>query len=65
MEKTLSVKEVAEMLKFKPRTIRNFIKRGYLKANKFSKSYRISEESYSKLITFGTEKKDWNNIKKA
>jgi excisionase family DNA binding protein len=39
----LSIEQVAEILKLHPRTIRNYVRRGTLKATRIGKQYRIAQ----------------------
>ena len=42
--------EVADMLKLKTTTIRSYIRNGKLRAAKFGREYRITEEELKKFI---------------
>lgn len=46
----LSVKEVAQRLNVIPHTVYVWIKQGKIKAKKFGRMVRISEESYQEYI---------------
>lgn len=49
--KLMTVKETAELLKVSPATVRNYIKRGELKAIKTGqREYRINEEALKDFL---------------
>ena len=54
MSELFTVKEVAEMLKYNPETIRRYIKEGLLKVIRLKGEYRISRED---LDTFLKERR--------
>ena len=58
MEKMYKVKEIAEIFRFTPRTIRSFIKRGYLRAAKSGGRYRITQEEIDRIIAEGSNQKN-------
>lgn len=49
----LTVKDVSERLKVSEGTVRGWIKLGFLKAKKYGKQFRISEEDFRKLLDSG------------
>ena len=58
MKKMYKVKEIAEIFGFTPRTIRSFIKRGYLRAIKSGGRYRITQEEIDRIIAEGSNQKN-------
>ncbi len=58
MEKIYKVKEIAEIFGFTPRTIRSFIKRGYLRAAKTGGRYLITQTEIDRIIAEGSNQKD-------
>lgn len=54
---TYTLKEVAEYLKLNRQTLYNNIKRGNIKAVKYGKEYRITEEQLQDLIQNGYNNK--------
>lgn len=51
LQPTLTVNEAARFLKLKPRTIREWISAGRLRATKIGRAYVIPEQEVSRLIT--------------
>ena len=51
--KFYTLKEVAEILRVSRQTIYNNLKRGRIKATKYGKEYRISEEELQDLLKNG------------
>ena len=49
-----TVEEVAEIMKMSIRTIREYIKGGELKASKFGKAYRITDEDLRDFASRGS-----------
>ena len=50
LDKTLTVPEVANLLKVSARTVRAYVTNGKLDAYKFGSSYHITEDSVKALI---------------
>lgn len=48
--KFYNVKEIADLLKIDPQTVRAYIKRGILEAVKIGREYRITEVKFKKYI---------------
>ena len=55
--KTYTLKEVAAYLSLNRQTLYNNIKRGHIKAVKYGKEYRITEEQLQDLIQNGYNNK--------
>lgn len=51
LQQTLSVTQVATTLGLKPKTIREWIRKGLLPANKVGKQYFISERSFHAVVS--------------
>ena len=50
IEKIYTVKEAAELLKLKPKTIRRYCREGLIPALKFGSHYRITEETIKEIV---------------
>ena len=59
--KTYTLQEVADILRLNRQTLYNNIRRGKLKAAKFGKEYRITEEQLQELLQNGYGKQGNSN----
>ena len=51
--KTYTLQEVADILGYNRQTLYNNIRKGYIKAAKFGKEYRMTEEQVQDILTNG------------
>lgn len=51
--KTYTLQEVADMLGYNRQTVYNNIRKGYIKATKYGKEYRMTEEQVQDILTNG------------
>lgn len=50
LRKTLTIREVANLLQVDPQTIRKMIRRGQLKAQRIGRDWRVSRKSYEEFL---------------
>lgn len=56
-DRVYTLNEVAEIMKLNKQTILNYVKRGTLKATKFGRVYRVTEEELTRFMNTGAGKK--------
>lgn len=56
-DRVYTLQEVADIMKLNKQTIQNYVKNGTLKATKFGRVYRVTEEELKRFMNTGTEKK--------
>lgn len=61
--KVYTLGEVSDILKLSKRTLYNYIEAGTLKATKFGKYWRVTEQSLQEFINNGAEITDKNRRK--
>lgn len=56
-DRVYTLQEIADIMKLNKQTIQNYVKKGTLKATKFGRVYRVTEEELKRFMNTGTEKK--------
>lgn len=56
-DRVYTLQEIADIMKLNKQTIQNYVKNGTLKATKFGRVYRVTEEELRRFMNTGTEKK--------